>query len=106
MVRRTLRRILARLNGSYWRCNDCDRYFITDERMQRHREIAHDDNMEIYRCTECGRIEQNIGALHGHAEKHTPFYSFANVDRLMEYTEKLEVTDYRELDPLEEGAME
>lgn len=83
------------LSSGYWKCLEHGRVYLTDEGMRRHREVEHDDPITLFRCTACGKIYQDIGSLHGHAEKHTGFLSFANVDRLMDYTEKLEVTDYR-----------
>ena len=31
-----------------------------------------DDQLIIYRCTECGHLSTSLGYIHGHAEKHNP----------------------------------
>jgi len=66
-----------------------------------------DDEFIIYRCTECGKVFNGygaIGALHGHAERHRPFLASllngGKVEELMDYTERLQVTEYDELDPV------
>lgn len=61
-----------------------------------------DETIEIYRCTECGKLSVSVGWLHGHIEKHLgwgPWNIFppplpGNYEALMEKTEVLEVTDY------------
>lgn len=83
-----------------WSC-DCGEDFLTEEGLRKHREAKHGQDIVFFRCTECGKITQHLADLHAHAEKHTPFYSFANIDRLMECTEMLQVTEYEELDSLE-----
>ena len=83
-----------------WDCS-CGEVFLTEEGLRKHREVQHGQDIIIFRCTECGKITQHLSTLHGHAEKHTPFYSFANFDRLMEYTEMLQVTEYDDRDPVE-----
>ncbi len=50
----------------------------------------------VYRCSACGWVcsaedEGNIGWAHGHAEKHTSWYSVADVERLDSYIDKLKV---------------
>lgn len=90
----SVKRIVGRVKGSYWTCAEHGRVFLTKAGMQRHREMEHGDNLVIYRCTECGKVYYSLFWLHSHAETHTGLFSFANVDDLMAYTEKLEVTDY------------
>ena len=54
------------------------------------------DTVELYYCNECDKHYKNIGYAHAHAEKHTPWWSLANVERLNQYIEKHEyerVTD-------------
>ena len=58
--------------------------------------------IELYRCTECGYVVDAtkrgaIGTFHEHCEKHTGLLSFGNVEKLMEYTEKITVTEYEEV---------
>lgn len=89
-------------NGTLsWSCEECGESFLTEEALRMHREVKHENEFMIFRCMECGVIKQHLADLHAHAERHTPFYSFANVDRLMEYTEKLKITDYEELEVTE-----
>jgi hypothetical protein len=61
------------------------------------------EEIELYRCTECGKISVSRGYLHGHIEKHQGFGPFniipdprktANPDALDEKTEVLTVTEY------------
>jgi hypothetical protein len=93
---------LLRLAGAGLReCSDCDEHFLTYEGLRRHRETVHGDDIIVFRCTGCGKIYQTLPALHGHAERHTGFWSFGNVQDLMEYTEKLKITGYEELDASE-----
>jgi len=83
-------------------CSDCGQSFLTFEGLRRHREVEHGEDFVVFRCTGCGKICQSLPALHGHAEKHTGFLSFGNVNELMQYTEKLKVTGYGEIDALED----
>lgn len=53
--------------------------------------------IELYRCTECGKLSVSVGWLHAHIEKHRPVWKFwqsGDPDFLVERTEVLEVTDY------------
>lgn len=55
-----------------------------------------DDDMELYRCTECGWVcraepEGAIGKAHVHAEKHTGFLSYADVETLDKIIETVTV---------------
>lgn len=58
----------------------------------------------IYPCTECGRISENIGSLHAHAETHRGLFGlqwpwrYGDFDALMELTEVLRVDDYAIVD--------
>jgi len=61
------------------------------------------DELVIYRCTQCGKLSVSLGWLHGHIEKHQGFGPFnlipdprkmANPDALNEKTEAIRVTDY------------
>ena len=59
--------------------------------------MSRDSDIEIYRCTECGKISVSLGWLHGHIEKHRPIWKFWKVGEpafLDERTEILSVTDY------------
>lgn len=51
----------------------------------------------VFRCKECGKIKTSLGSLHGHAERHTGFFSVANVDKLMSLTEILRVKEVEEV---------
>lgn len=82
-------------------CSDCDRGFLSHEGLRRHREVEHGDDVVVFRCPECGKIEQSLPAIHGHSERHTGFWSFGDAEDLMEYTEKLKITEYEELDASE-----
>lgn len=60
------------------------------------------NDFTIYRCTGCGYVQNAektgaIGAFHAHAEKHTGFLSIANVEKLMQYTQKLRITEYEKV---------
>jgi len=48
------------------------------------------DTVELYYCNECDKHYKHIGYAHAHAEKHTPWWSVANVERLNKYIEKHE----------------
>ncbi|MCU4926910.1 hypothetical protein OB905_13125 [Halobacteria archaeon AArc-dxtr1] len=62
------------------------------------------DEIEIYRCKECGKISTSLGWLHGHAGKHrgwgiswlriVPPWKVGDAEALMEMTETLQITDY------------
>lgn len=60
------------------------------------------EKVNVFRCARCGKIYQSLPAPHGHAEEHTGFLSFGNFEDLMQYTEKLKVTEYEELDAPED----
>lgn len=70
--------------------------------------------IELYRCTECGKISVDLGWLHAHIEKHRGYFGFlqipftntapANVPELMKRTEVIKVTDYEILDEPENYA--
>lgn len=83
-------------------CSDCDEAFLTYEGLLRHQEVEHGEDFVVFRCTECGKIYQSLPALHGHAEKHTGFLSFGNIEELMQYTEKLKIVEYWQLDAAED----
>lgn len=51
-------------------------------------------DIELYRCKKCGYYNKSLGFLHGHMEGHTPWYSIADVDQFMEWTEKISVKKY------------
>jgi transcription initiation factor TFIIIB Brf1 subunit/transcription initiation factor TFIIB len=60
-------------------------------------EFGDTETVELYRCTECGKLSVSLGYLHGHAEKHRGWGPFGllpaisgDADALMEYTEVLE----------------
>lgn len=63
---------------------DCS---ITTERVD-----AEDDNV-IYRCTECGQIEQDVGTLHAHCEKHRGLLGFQLPWRVGDYDELAQMTE-------------
>lgn len=63
------------------------------------------EEIVLFRCTKCGKLSTSLGWLHGHVEKHRgytwlkiqlPFTktSPGDFDRLMDYTEVIQVTDY------------
>lgn len=61
-----------------------------------------DQPFQIYRCKKCGYItsaepEGAIGTIQAHAEKHTGFLSFGNFQKLNQFIEKLEVTEFEEV---------
>jgi uncharacterized Zn finger protein len=84
-------------------CPDCGKNFIDEDKLRMHQEIEEQGEFIVFRCNECGRIEQSLPALHSHAEKHRGFWKGVidggNASVLMEYTEKLKVTEYENLDP-------
>jgi hypothetical protein len=58
---------------------------------------TYDDEIELYRCTECGKLSTSLGWLHGHIEKHRPLWLFwksGHPDFLCERTEVITVTEY------------
>ena len=52
------------------------------------------EELDLYRCKECGYVSRSIAFLHGHIESHTSVLKTGNVDELMKYVEKLEVKEY------------
>lgn len=57
--------------------------------------------IELYRCTECGKLSTSLGWLHGHIEKHRPiwkFYKSGSPEFLVERTDVITVEDY-EVEP-------
>lgn len=62
-----------------------------------------DQDICFYRCSECGYCSFSIGFLHAHMESHTGWFSVANVDKFMDWTEKVWVRqkDVTGLDSLE-----
>lgn len=55
------------------------------------------EDIELYRCTDCGEISTKLGWLHGHIEKHRPlsrFWQSGSTEFLTERTEVLKVTEY------------
>lgn len=74
-----------------------------------HEEYESDGDLVLFRCRECGYTSLSLGAAHGHIEKHRGYTRFniqipftktsmANVDRLMDYTAVLRVTDTEEIE--------
>lgn len=63
-----------------------------------------DEEIVVYRCTECGKTSVSIGWLHAHVERHRGFFGLqlpwrvGDFDALMEMTEVLRVEDYSEVD--------
>jgi len=104
---RSIRELTADLFGLFTdiphTCPDCGQNFIDEDKLRMHREIETGGKFTVFRCNECGRIEQSLPALHSHAETHRPLYKQiydgGNASALMEYTQKLEVTEYEDLDP-------
>ena len=73
-----------------------------------HEEYRVGGDLVLFRCTECGYTSLSIGSTHAHVEKHRGYTRFniqipftkttkANVDRLMEFTEIVRVTDTEEV---------
>jgi len=54
------------------------------------------DDFILYQCRECGYWTKSLGYLHGHLEKHTGFWSLADIEKFNEMTRKIVVTEYRE----------
>ncbi len=63
-----------------------------------------DDELHVYRCTECGKTSTDIGYLHAHAERHRGLFGLqwpwnvADVDALMALTEIVVATDVDVID--------
>lgn len=73
-----------------------------------HEEYESDGKLVLFRCKECGYTNMSLGMFHAHVEKHRgytrfniqiPFTktAFANVDRLMQFTEVLRVDETSEI---------
>lgn len=73
-----------------------------------HEQYEADGDLALFRCSECGYTSLSLGGTHGHIEKHRGYTRFniqipftktamANVDRLMEFTEIVRVTDTEEI---------
>jgi hypothetical protein len=69
-----------------------------------HEQYESGGDLILFRCSKCGYTSLSLGRTHAHIETHRgytrfniqiPFTAtaFANVDRLMEYTDVLRVTD-------------
>jgi len=57
-----------------------------------------ESEIELYRCTECGKLSVSLGWLHGHIEKHRPIWRFwqtGHASFLKKRTEVIKVTDYK-----------
>ena len=77
-----------------------------------HDEYEADGQPVLFRCTECGWLDQSLGSLHAHVETHRGYTRFniqipftktspGDAGRLMEYTDVLRVDDVTEI-PLNE----
>ena len=73
-----------------------------------HEQYEVDGDLVLFRCSECGYTSLSLGDVHAHIEKHRGYTRFniqlpftktsiANVDRLMEHTEVVRVTDTEEI---------
>lgn len=73
-----------------------------------HEEYESDGQPVLFRCTECGQLDQSLGSLHAHVEKHRGYTRFniqipftrtmmADFNRLMEYTDVLRVEQATEI---------
>ena len=55
------------------------------------------ETIELWRCKECGYVTSaepkgSIGTIHSHIDgKHRPWYSWADIEKLDEMTEKIRV---------------
>lgn len=50
----------------------------------------------VFRCSECGEIRSNLGALHSHIDRHLDF-SFSIGPDTSKYNEKTEVLKIKEV---------
>lgn len=78
----------------------------TDLLYEEHR--TGDDELVIYRCSECGQLDLSLGSIHGHIEGHRGYTRFGiqlpftstsmgDYDRLMELTEILRIDEMTEI---------
>jgi hypothetical protein len=69
-----------------------------------HEEYYVDDDLVLFRCSECGYTSLSLGSTHAHIERHRGYTRFgiqipftktalANVDALMERTEVVRVNE-------------
>lgn len=72
-------------------------------------EASDQEEIVLYRCTDCGKQSVSVGWLHAHIEKHfawlglfIPPWKLGDFDRLMEKTEILRVTEYEYLESIQE----
>lgn len=104
-IRERIANLLGRFTDIPNSCLECGKNFIDEDRLRMHREIENGSEFVIYRCTDCGIIRQSLATLHAHAEGHRSFLSSVidggNAQALMEYTEKLKVVKYEEIDPMD-----
>jgi len=63
-----------------------------------------DEEIVVYRCTDCGKTSTSIAWLHAHCETHRGVFGVqlpwrvGDFDALMELTEVLRVTEYEHVD--------
>lgn len=73
-----------------------------------HEQYESDGDLVLFRCAECGYTSLSLGDTHAHIEGHRGYTRFniqipftqtamANVDRLMERTEVLRVTETEQI---------
>lgn len=68
-----------------------------------------DDPIELYRCTECGKLSVDLGWLHGHIEGHRGYgwgpirlsnpFKLGDPEYLLSRTEVLRVDEVTVIDP-------
>jgi len=75
-----------------------------------HEQYDIDGDLVLFRCVECGHVEQSLGALHGHCEQHREGWtrfdimlpltsrSMADGEELMALTEVLRVRETEEIE--------
>ena len=56
------------------------------------------DEIQIYRCTECGKLSVSVGWLHGHIEKHRPLWKFWKIGSTDDLQERTEIITIEEMD--------
>lgn len=89
-------RAIEYFDSGRWTCHKHNETFRTERGLDKHFNLNHSP-LFLYRCTECGKTSLSLGSLHSHIEKHTPWYSWGNFDRLMQHTEILEVKETEEV---------